>query len=405
MAVARDNLDALTGLRFVAAFTIVLGHIYQPWLEVTAIGMPLFFTLSGFIIHYVYADAFAGGWRRATGEFAVARFSRIYPLYLALLAYSLWHTPMGPPLMTRAGFPVLLAYLTGCWTWFPFQVEGKQVLEWYYHISWSVSTEIFFYLAYALVFYRIARLQSARKCLGILLAFCVAAYAMFYIAYLTRDLWEMAIIERFPQFTARTVDFDGSFYRWLLYISPYSRIFEFIGGCLTCQLYRLIRRRQELAARLPTGAIAGLAVVAAAILFGLFRHFGAANPWLAPGNHSVAGFLVGLHMNFLFAPACYAMILALALGGSAIGTVLASRPCCLLGDISYSTYLSHPMADRILLHAGLLGTAVWEHLLMAFVLVYAMSWVLFSLVEVPAKRGLRQLLTPRRLAAATPSGG
>ena len=117
MTAARDNLDALTGLRFVAAFTIVLGHTYMPWLEVTAIGMPLFFTLSGFIIHYVYADDFAGGWRPASRKFAVARFSRIYPLYLALLCYSVLRGPMGPPLMTPEGLPVLLAYLTGCWTW------------------------------------------------------------------------------------------------------------------------------------------------------------------------------------------------------------------------------------------------------------------------------------------------
>ena len=61
MTVARDNLDALTGLRFIAAFTIALGHTEAVVLEITGIGMPLFFTLSGFIIHYVYADVFAGG--------------------------------------------------------------------------------------------------------------------------------------------------------------------------------------------------------------------------------------------------------------------------------------------------------------------------------------------------------
>ena len=32
MPIARDNLDALTGLCFVAALTIALGHCYQPWL-------------------------------------------------------------------------------------------------------------------------------------------------------------------------------------------------------------------------------------------------------------------------------------------------------------------------------------------------------------------------------------
>jgi peptidoglycan/LPS O-acetylase OafA/YrhL len=145
MTIPRDNLDALTGLRFIAAFVIVLGHYHRPWLELTGIGMPLFFTLSGFIIHYVYADAFAGPWRRAAGEFAVARFSRIFPLYLALLLVPFTRADMGPILVSGENIPVLLAYWAGVWTWYPFQVDGHLLLDWSYNISWSVSTELFFY--------------------------------------------------------------------------------------------------------------------------------------------------------------------------------------------------------------------------------------------------------------------
>ena len=139
MTVARDNIDALTGLRFVAAFTIVLGHSYSPWLEVTAIGMPLFFTLSGFIIHYVYSEAFGRGWGRAATEFAVARFSRLYPLYFVLLAYLIVRTPTGHALAHPQNFPTLLAYLAAAWTWWPFTADGHPIGLFY--ISWSVSTE------------------------------------------------------------------------------------------------------------------------------------------------------------------------------------------------------------------------------------------------------------------------
>jgi len=85
--------------------------------------------------------------------------------------------------------------------------------------------------------------------------------------------------------------------------------------------------------------------------------------------------------------------------------VLSSRVCRFFGDISYSTYLSHPNAERVLMHTGLVVTAAWARLLVILVIVYAVSWVLYSLIEVPAKRGLRQLLNPRRLAVATPGGG
>jgi peptidoglycan/LPS O-acetylase OafA/YrhL len=404
MAATRDNLDALTGLRFVAAFTIAIGHTEAVWLEITGIGMPLFFTLSGFIIHYVYADVFAGGWRRAGREFAIARFSRIYPLYFVLLVFSLTHGPMRPALMNAEGAPVLTSYFLACWTWWPFTLNGELLLEWYFHISWSVSTEIFFYIVYALVLYRIAGLTSPRRCLIAVIVFCVGAYAFFYMLFLTRDVWEPALLQQFPQFTARTANFNGSLYRWILYVSPYSRIFEFIGGVLTCQLYRLVRSRPDLRVRIPSGALALAAIGVIAVLFAAFRYLGEHNPWLSPGNYSFGAYLVNLHMNFLFAAPCYLLIFSLALGGSATGAMLSSRVCCFLGDISYSTYLSHPMAERVLMHTGLVVTAAWAHLLVILAIIYGMSWVLYSLVEVPAKRGLRQLLTPRRAAVATPAG-
>jgi peptidoglycan/LPS O-acetylase OafA/YrhL len=405
MTVARDNLDALTGLRFVAAFTIAVGHTEATWLAITGIGMPLFFTLSGFIIHYVYADVFAARRPGASREFAAARFSRIYPLYFVLLVFSLTHGPMRPALLNSEGLPVLASYFLACWTWWPFTLNGELLLEWYFHISWSVSTEIFFYVVYALVLYRIARLTSLCRCLIALVGFCIGAYALFYVLFLTRDFWEPAILQQFPQFTSRTTNFNGSFYRWILYVSPYSRIFEFVGGVLTCQLFRLARSRPDLRARIPSGLLALVAIAAIAVLFAAFQYLGEHNPWLSPGNHSFGAYLVTLHMNFLFAAPCYLLIFSLALGGSAVAAVLSSRVCCLLGDVSYSTYLSHPLAERILLHAGVVVTAWWAHLLVVLVIISAMSWALYSVVEVPAKRGLRQLLTPRRLAVAAPGGG
>ena len=405
MTVARDNLDALTGLRFIAAFSIALGHSYAPWLETTAIGMPLFFTLSGFIIHYVYAEPFASGRRGATREFAVARFSRIYPLYFALLVWSLIRGPMGPALANSAGLPVLASYLFACWTWWPITLNGDLLLEWYFHISWSVSTEIFFYVAYALVFYRIARIASFRRCLYAVIGFCVGAYLLFYVLFLTRDLWEGFLLQQFPFFVARTDNFNGSLYRWVLYISPYARIFEFIGGVLTCQLFRLARAQPALMSRLPSGILALAALASMSVLFVAFRYLGEHNPWLAVGNFSFGAYLVSLHMNFLFAAPCYLLIFSLAVGGTVLARVLASRPARFLGDISYSTYLSHPMAPRMLMHLGIDIQAAVPLLVATMAIIYAMSWLLYSLVEVPAKRWLRGVLSPRRLAVASPTAG
>jgi len=401
MSVARDNIDALTGLRFIAAFTIALGHSYLPWLEITGIGMPLFFTLSGFIIHYVYADSFADNRRGAVRGFAVARFSRIYPLYLVLLLYELVHSPMGAALAAGHAWPALAAYLLGCWTWWPFQVDGHLLTAWYFHISWSVATELFFYLVYALALYRLARIASFGRCLVVLIAFCACAYLVFYGLFVWRDTWEALLLGQFPQFASRTSDFADSLYRWFVYVSPYARIFEFVGGCLTCQLYRLARARPALCARVPAATTAAAALVLFAALFVAFRYFGETDPWYAPGNTSFGAFIVTLHLNFLFAPACFLMIFALAIGGTAIGRVLGSPVAVGLGDISYSTYLWHPIAPRVLMHSGIEFGGALPQLLAVLAIVYAGSYALYRLVEVPAKQLLRRLLAPRpRLAPA-----
>jgi peptidoglycan/LPS O-acetylase OafA/YrhL len=390
MTVARDNIDALTGLRFVAAFSIVLGHTYAPWLEVTAIGMPLFFTLSGFIIHYVYSEAFQAGWGRAAREFAVARFSRLYPLYFVLLAFLIVRTPEGHALAHVQNFPTLLGYLSMCWTWWPFFINDHPAG--FFYISWSVSTEVFFYFCYAALLYRLAAIRSVRTCLIALVLFCVLAYAFFFALFVTRDIWEPAALAGHPEFVGRLVDYNHSFYRWVLYLSPYCRLPEFIGGVLTCQLYLLTRRQRIPIGTIRPAVIGLLGIAVMAVLFAQFRYFGETDPWNAIGHFSYGAFIVNLHQNFLFAPCCYALIFSTATGGWALARALSSRPALFLGDISYSTYLSHQMVAAWLerrLPLDLLPTL--PYLLVMMAVFYLVSWALYAVVEMPAKRLLRTL--------------
>ena len=91
------HLDALTGIRGLAAWLVVLYHIR---LSLTALlpgeviaalakgylAVDLFFMLSGFVIWYNYADRLRAGGGAETRLFLWRRFARVWPLHAAILA-------------------------------------------------------------------------------------------------------------------------------------------------------------------------------------------------------------------------------------------------------------------------------------------------------------------------------
>jgi peptidoglycan/LPS O-acetylase OafA/YrhL len=104
-AVARPEIPSLTGMRFIAAFLVVLAHTnhyfaaMQPaWLDYAwrfgaNLGMTTFFVLSGFVIHYNYGSSIVAKGAPAIRSFLVARFARLYPLYLLTLLIGIALSP------------------------------------------------------------------------------------------------------------------------------------------------------------------------------------------------------------------------------------------------------------------------------------------------------------------------
>ena len=88
---ARTNrLDHLDGIRGVAAFCVMMGHIRWPSALATlppfhtiSLWVDFFFVLSGFVIAHVYLDRLAGG--MPVLAFMGRRFARLYPLHLLML--------------------------------------------------------------------------------------------------------------------------------------------------------------------------------------------------------------------------------------------------------------------------------------------------------------------------------
>jgi peptidoglycan/LPS O-acetylase OafA/YrhL len=391
-------VDALTGLRFIAASSIVIAHLtaagYAPFgrrFDLAPAGMPLFFTLSGFIIHYVYSSDFVHGWPRTAREFAGARFSRLYPLFAFLLLYHLLFSPLGTILNDSPW--ILLSYATMTASWWYWHIDGTTLIELPYGLSWSVSTEVFFYVVYAVVLHRLSGLRTLAGSVAALVAFCLLAYVIVFLIVDNRDGWtplaEASLSNFIPAESGE--QFPNSFLRWLIYVSPYLQILSFVAGALTCQVYLLMRRNAVTIGRVWREVVgwAGMTWVAAGLVYNA-----SAPDMVGIASPETARYLVAvnfMNMNFLLAPGCCAIIFALAVGRCTLQTALAVPALVGLGEISYSIYLAHPFASQVAY-----VTKENAHPLLSYALAIAVvliiSDALYRRIEIPSKLFLRRLL-------------
>lgn len=173
----RDEIDALTGLRGIAALWVLA---YHAGLSAAGyLGVDLFFVLSGFIIAYNYADAGLAADGPRYREFLWRRLARIYPVYLAALLLTLAAvaalTPWEVSLRKSAHFTV-----EGFWaSVFMVQAWTVPVPRLWNVPGWSVSAEWAAYLAFPLLAARVRRVESMRTTvLAIVLLYALLALAM-----------------------------------------------------------------------------------------------------------------------------------------------------------------------------------------------------------------------------------
>lgn len=170
---------SLTGLRFVAAFYVFLFHIHIRWpisshslvknfLDQGAIGMSLFFMLSGFVLAYRYADG-----RSTLKDYLINRFARIYPIYVVAALVTLpWigidfvNTSLADTLKWIGQLALLVfsnIFLIQAWflQYFSHWNDGG---------SWSISVEAFCYIL--LPFFLPSLLQASMRRLFVIAAVC-----------------------------------------------------------------------------------------------------------------------------------------------------------------------------------------------------------------------------------------
>ena len=347
MSASPRHLDALTGIRGIAAWGVVLYHVRLsltallpgPVIAILAKGylaVDLFFILSGFVIWYNYAARIAEGGAGAARLFLWRRFARVWPLHGAILAGFL-----GLALAMMVTGRDASAYPLGELPLHLLLIQNwglTDELSWN-HPAWSISTEFAAYLAFpALVLMaRWDRLPSA----VLLVLTALLAGAMFALFHLNghADLG---------------ADIPG--------LGLWRCLFSFAMGCLMCQLWQRWRD-------VPRG--------------GLFAALGCA-------VIIIAAVAAGLPETVWVPAAFFTGLLALALGRGAVVHLLGGQTLTYLGEISYSTYLGHYGLFILFKLAFVDETRQlgWAGLAGYLALVMVMSAALYHWLEKPAQRWL-----------------
>ena len=355
-----ERLDALTGLRFVAAAAVFIYHVPN-WLQVPAFNPgPLgqaavgyFFVLSGFILAHVYRR---DGAVMQTGRFYLARFARIWPLHAACLLAMLAVRPESwPRTMDQSVHFLAHAALLQGWT-----TDSSRALAWN-GPAWSLSVEAFFYVLFPLL----VRFRP-RALIACYAACCLLNAALYALA------------------DARAVQHPEQIPAWAYFASsfPLPRLQEFVLGICTHDAWRHFANRGPRTAF--TATVWELAAMAAAVVSFLLWGSGAwATGRVAP--MTAQALAQGPGYSWAFA----ATIALCAFGRGWISRVLATRTMVYLGEISYAFYLVHTPV-MTLVGAGMQDFAfLWQvPAVVGVTATLAAAALLHALVELPARQAI-----------------
>lgn len=324
----RESIDALTGVRILAALWVLISHVdqelftlfpatkvLQPFIDSGFLGVDLFFILSGFIISYNYAPRFDGSlgsstlnsgslslnradqradWWRMYVRFLWLRIARLYPVHLltlfAVLGMYVASQVMKVKLNLDEGYGafdfVRNLFLVHAWFSYDFNWNGP---------SWSISAEWFAYLMFPVFAVLTARVKNNWQVLT-----------------------TVAVLVTLPLLNSLGENNPLLNVLHLLRITT-----EFVAGCL---LYRLYIRGAGSSLPWPVlTPIAGVLVIAVAVML---EPLGTTLFWVSP---FLALFVYGVSQQ-----------------RGAFTLALAGPRMIFWGQVSYSVYMTHSIVRTIL---------------------------------------------------------
>ena len=301
----RASLPALTGLRFLAAFLVLLAHgvhsivgardVTTSWadfgFDIVWLGMTLFFVLSGFVIHYNYSQMFRERpFLEALREFASARIARIYPLFLFFFLVAMALNPLSRFDHSWSYTFIPHLTLTQSWYYSLVDLQSRDLIQTFYPHSWSISTEFFFYAMYPLLFFGLVRLRKPQVVMAAIAFVCLFAWTTLWASFCWWTTWKCYV----PALVPGNLDSYNGFLKWFAYYAPPTRILEFFLGCLTAEFFLIVRNREPRKFDIWCGKLAlGVAILLLVALHIVLHKKG--------DNASMHSPLSFMRQNFLYA--------------------------------------------------------------------------------------------------------
>lgn len=356
------RIEALTFLRFCAAFVVLTYHIAvntvlrQPYLEILKKGpamVTFFFVLSGFVLAITYIDRDMD--RRY--NFYVARVARIAPAYMAAFLIIIPFT-----YCEYAGFNVDVAvvlHLLFLQAWVPHYAVTLNMA------AWAVSVQMFFYLIFPFIFplMRQRHLSTARV--------LMAAMALYLISQ--AGLIGLMNMESFGG--------EGSAANEFIRFNPLSHLCSFILG-IAGAIWFL--REQAFKDQNRNGLIPML-IVGSVIVFVLNNE-----SWI------IGKLPLALPVqSSLYAPLFLAFILIVASANNFLVRAMSRGPFKALGNASYGFYIYQFPVIIVLYFRLKITSHVDPNQAFAILCASLLSLSLLShyYFERPAQRKIRQLVS------------
>lgn len=350
-----QRIKSLTGIRWVAALAVFLSHTLvgpnvSPGITVVTqkgyFGVTLFFILSGFILTITYLKTFEKVSFSVISNFFIARFARIYPLYLFCLLAAISFNFLINKTVPSYFFEHLLAVQS--WsgsTEVAFGLNGP---------GWSIGVELFLYMVFPII-----------------IVFFMGIWKSIYKSWAVFIFCSLVMLAIALMFSAAGLDQlsdddPNSAHRWL-YRMPLMRLGDFLLGVSLGSVFLAITQRPNLPKPqiklvTPFAIIASVAVV---ILVPIGKAYSWDVSMAIP--FSLLLFAIAINPNSIFA------------------RWLSTKHMVFLGEVSFAFYLSHVLVAQAV--NILLGDNInfWVIFILKFFLTLCVSIVLYKFVEVPSR--------------------